>query len=162
MTATNILLAAMSFSDVAALTRTDAAYGGYVSATGVVAQVVGWRETSGVFADVADPNGRGIYFTGETQRTPTASIENTDEFNLGDVIEVKGVATAHSQRGTPSYVVVAVQEMVTGAAPHHDGNPFAIVFYDKAQCVATGVSFTRVVRLLFQSLEFLQFCCLPD
>lgn len=93
MTATCILLAAMSFSDVAALTRTEAANGGDVCATGVVTQVVGWREASGVFADVADPNGRGIYFSGETQRTPTAHIDGADAFKLGDVIEVKGVAT---------------------------------------------------------------------
>ena len=93
MTATCILLAAMSFSDVAALTRTEAAHADDVCATGVVTQVVGWREASGVFADVADPNGRGIYFSGETQRTPTAHIDGADAFRLGDVIEVKGVAT---------------------------------------------------------------------
>jgi signal transduction histidine kinase len=93
MTAIGILLAAMSFSDVAALTRTEAANGGSVCATGVVTQVVGWREVSGVFADVADPGGRGIYFSGETQRNPTARIEGADEFRLGDVIEVKGVTT---------------------------------------------------------------------
>ena len=93
MTATCILLAAMSFSDVAALSRTEAAHAGDVCATGVVTQVVGWREASGVFADVADPNGRGIYFSGETQRTPTAHIDGADAFKLGDVIEVKGVAT---------------------------------------------------------------------
>lgn len=93
MTATCILLAAMSFSDVAALTRTEAAKGAPVCATGVVTQVVGWRSASGVFADVADPNGRGIYFSGETQLTPTAHIDGADSFRLGDVIEVKGVAT---------------------------------------------------------------------
>ena len=93
MTATCILLAAMSFSDVAALTRTEAAHADDVCATGVVTQVVGWREASGVFADVADPNGRGIYFSGETQRTPTAHIDGADSFRRGDVIEVKGVAT---------------------------------------------------------------------
>lgn len=93
MTATCILLAAMSFPDVAALTRTEAARAGDVCATGVVTQVVGWREASGVFSDVADPNGRGIYFSGETQRTPTAYIDGADAFKLGDVIEVKGVAT---------------------------------------------------------------------
>ena len=80
MTATCILLAAMSFSDVAALTRTEAAHADDVCATGVVTQVVGWREASGVFADVADPNGRGIYFSGETQRTPTAHIDGADAF----------------------------------------------------------------------------------
>ncbi len=93
MTATCILLAAMSFSDVAALTRTEAAHADDVCATGVVTQVVGWRSASGVFADVADPNGRGIYFSGETLRTPTAHIDGADSFRLGDVIEVKGVAT---------------------------------------------------------------------
>ncbi len=93
MTATCILLAAMSFSDVAALTRTEAANGGDVCATGVVTQVVGWREVSGVFADVANPNGRGIYFSGETQRTPTAHIDGADAFCRGDVVEVKGTAT---------------------------------------------------------------------
>ncbi len=93
MTATCILLAAMSFSDVAALTRTEAAHAGDVCATGVVTQVVGWREASGVFADVADPNGRGIYFSGETQRTPTAHIDGADAFCRGDVVEVKGTAT---------------------------------------------------------------------
>ena len=93
MTATCILLAAMSFSDVAALTRTEAARAGDVCATGVVTQVVGWREASGVFADVADPNGRGIYFSGETQRTPTAHIDGVDAFCRGDVVEVKGTAT---------------------------------------------------------------------
>ena len=93
MTATCILLAAMSFSDVAALTRTEAARAGDVCATGVVTQVVGWREASGVFADVADPNGRGIYFSGETQRTPTAHIDGADAFCRGDVVEVKGTAT---------------------------------------------------------------------
>lgn len=93
MTATCILLAAMSFSDLAALTRTEAAQAGDVCATGVVTQVVGWRSASGVFADVADPNGRGIYFSGETQRTPAAHIDGADAFCLGDVIEVKGTAT---------------------------------------------------------------------
>ena len=93
MTATCILLAAMSFSDVAALTRTEAAHADDVCATGVVTQVVGWRSASGVFADVADPNGRGIYFSGETLRTSTAHIDGADSFRLGDVIEVKGVAT---------------------------------------------------------------------
>lgn len=93
MTATCILLAAMSFSDVAALTRTEAAHAGDVCATGVVTQVVGWREASGVFADVANPNGRGIYFSGETQRTPTAHIDGADAFCRGDVVEVKGTAT---------------------------------------------------------------------
>jgi signal transduction histidine kinase len=83
----------MSFSDVAALTRTEAANGGDVCATGVVTQVVGWRSASGVFADVADPNGRGIYFSGETQRTPTAHIDGADAFCRGDVVEVKGTAT---------------------------------------------------------------------
>ncbi|MBE6383663.1 MAG: hypothetical protein E7049_11725, partial [Lentisphaerae bacterium] len=93
MTATCILLAAMSFSDVAALTRTEAANGGDVCATGVVTQVVGWRESSGVFAAVDDPNGRGIYFSGEMQLMPIAHINGADSFRLGDVIEVKGVAT---------------------------------------------------------------------
>ena len=93
MTATCILLAAMSFSDVAALSRTEAARAGDVCATGVVTQVVGWREASGIFADVANPNGRGIYFSGETQRTPTAHIDGADAFCRGDVVEVKGTAT---------------------------------------------------------------------
>lgn len=93
MTATCILLAAMSFSDVAALTRTEAANGGDVCATGVVTQVVGWRESSGVFAAVDDPNGRGIYFSGEMQLMPIAHINGADAFRLGDIIEVKGTAT---------------------------------------------------------------------
>ena len=85
--------AALTFSDVTSMTRAEAAVSRDVCATGVVTQVVGWREASGVFADVADPNGRGIYFSGETQRTPTAHIDGADAFKLGDVIEVKGVAT---------------------------------------------------------------------
>ena len=93
MTATCILLAAMSFSDVAALTRTEAAKGAPVCATGVVTQVVGWRESSGVFAAVDDPNGRGIYFSGEMQLMPIAHINGADAFRLGDIIEVKGTAT---------------------------------------------------------------------
>ena len=83
----------MSFSDVAALTRTEAANGGDVCATGVVTQVVGWRESSGVFAAVDDPNGRGIYFSGEMQLMPIAHINGADAFRLGDIIEVKGTAT---------------------------------------------------------------------
>ena len=93
MTATCILLAAMSFSDVAALSRTEAAHAGDVCATGVVTQVVGWRESSGVFAAVDDPNGRGIYFSGEMQLMPIAHINGADAFRLGDIIEVKGTAT---------------------------------------------------------------------
>ena len=92
MTATCILLAAMSFSDVAALTRTEAAHADDVCATGVVTQVVGWRESSGVFAAVDDPNGRGIYFSGEMQLMPIAHINGADAFRLGDIIEVKGNA----------------------------------------------------------------------
>ena len=88
-----LAIAALTFSDVASMTRAEAAASRNVCATGVVTQVVGWREASGVFADVADPNGRGIYFSGETQRTPTAHIDGADAFKLGDVIEVKGVAT---------------------------------------------------------------------
>ena len=83
----------MSFSDVAALTRTEAAKGAPVCATGVVTQVVGWRESSGVFAAVDDPNGRGIYFSGEMQLMPIAHINGADAFRLGDIIEVKGTAT---------------------------------------------------------------------
>ncbi len=93
MTATCILLAAMSFSDVAALTRTEAAQAGDVCATGVVTQVVGWRSASGVFADPGNPCGRGIYFSGELQQDPSERVDAAAGFKVGDLIEVRGETT---------------------------------------------------------------------
>ena len=78
------IAAALTFPDVASLTRAEAAASREVCATGVVTQVVDWRRCAGILANVDDPDGRGIYFQGG---------ETESQIKSGDVLEVTGVST---------------------------------------------------------------------
>ena len=67
MFATALLMAALSLTDVARMSRDEAEFGREVVATGVVTVASEWRANSGVAADPENPNGRGVYLLGEPQ-----------------------------------------------------------------------------------------------
>ena len=56
MHATALLIAALSLTDVARMSRDEAAFGREVVATGVVTVATEWRTNSGVAADPENPN----------------------------------------------------------------------------------------------------------
>ena len=78
------IAAALTFPDVASLTRAEAAASREVCATGVVTQVVDWRSGAGILASLDGLDERGIYFQGG---------EASDAIKAGDILEVKGVST---------------------------------------------------------------------
>ena len=79
-----LAIAALTFSDVASMTRAEAAASREVCATGVVTQVVDWRSGAGILASLDGLDERGIYFQG---------AEAADAIKSGDILEVKGVST---------------------------------------------------------------------
>ena len=79
-----LAIAALTFSDVASMTRAEAAASRNVCATGVVTQVVDWRSGAGILASLDGLDERGIYFQG---------AEAADAIKSGDILEVKGVST---------------------------------------------------------------------
>lgn len=90
MHATALLIAALSLTDVARMSRDEAAFGREVVATGVVTVATEWRTNSGVAADPENPNGRGVYFLGETQMLTSSRLEGSDRLKQGDVVEIRG------------------------------------------------------------------------
>ena len=90
MHATALLIAALSLTDVARMSRDEAAFGREVVATGVVTVATEWRTNSGVAADPENPNGRGVYFLGETQMLTSSRLEGSDSLKKGDIVEIRG------------------------------------------------------------------------
>ena len=90
MFATALLIAALSLTDVARMSRDEAAFGREVVATGVVTVATEWRTNSGVAADPENPNGRGVYFLGETQMLTSSRLEGSDSLKQGDIVEIRG------------------------------------------------------------------------
>ena len=90
MFATALLMAALSLTDVARMSRDEAEFGREVVATGVVTVATEWRTNSGVAADPENPNGRGVYFLGETQMLTSSRLEGSDSLKKGDIVEIRG------------------------------------------------------------------------
>lgn len=81
---------ALSIGEIATMPRDQITANTTCCVTGVVTIAYSWIEKSGVVADVNDPNGRAVYFSGYVPGTTRGVFVNCDHLETGDVIELKG------------------------------------------------------------------------
>lgn len=81
---------AMGVSDVASLTRAEAALRPDGVITGIVTYVAGWQENSCIVAEASDCDGPGIYVAGDLPGHRRATVEGASSLSVGDLVEISG------------------------------------------------------------------------
>ena len=82
--------ATLGFRDIAGKGRDEVVEGAHCCVTGVVTLVSGWRGTSGIVADLDDPNGHALWFAGEVNNAVVATLRGATTLHEGDVVEIVG------------------------------------------------------------------------
>lgn len=84
---------ALGFGDIAGKGRMDVPEQARCCVTGVVTFAATWMENSGIVAAPDDPNGFGIWFSGDVNGHFVASLEGAEELAIGQIVEIEGVSS---------------------------------------------------------------------
>lgn len=83
----------LGFNDIAGHGRFEVPGDVPCSVTGVVTYVASWIENSGIIADADNPNGCGIWFSGEVNARVVAKVEGSEALECGQVVEILGTSS---------------------------------------------------------------------
>ena len=84
------LALALGFGDIAGKSRLEVPDGAPCCVTGVVTCVASWRANSGVLASIDDPNGFGVWFSGEVNAQVVSELAGMDALTPGMQVEIQG------------------------------------------------------------------------
>ena len=87
------LIGAMSFADIAGKGRLEVPENEPCCVTGVVTYAAAWLNNSGIVADVDDPNGFGVWVSGDVNGVTVASLEGAQKLVVGQHVEITGTTS---------------------------------------------------------------------
>lgn len=82
----------LGFGDIAGMGRLDIAEGAPCCVTGVVSYAAAWIENSGIVTAPGDPNGFGVWFSGDVNGV-VVRLEGADRIRPGQTLEIFGSAS---------------------------------------------------------------------
>lgn len=85
-----LTVCAVRVSDIAQMSRAEAADEPVCELEGVVSCVLAWQLNSFTLVDASDPNGPAIYVGGEIPGYPRAELVGGEKLAAGDVVRVRG------------------------------------------------------------------------